>query len=143
MVPGTAAGDTIALSVDGSGFLIATVNAVTTTYRNFIGGAFSTAGIESLRVTGDAGNDAITVSIASPNYDIHLSGGDNDDQINASATVAGPNAIFYNGNAGNDTLIGGGDDDTFDGGEGNDTFLGNGGTDNVGGGALLLSTTAY
>ncbi|MEQ1643939.1 MAG: Ig-like domain-containing protein, partial [Pyrinomonadaceae bacterium] len=135
LVPGTAAGDTIALSVDGSGFLLATVNAVTTTYRNFIGGAFNTAGIESLRVTGDAGNDAITVSIASPNYDIHLSGGDNDDQINASATVSGPNAIVLNGNDGNDTLIGGGDDDVFDGGQGDDTFLGNGGTDNVGGGA--------
>src|SRR6478672_5783070 len=42
--------------------------------------------------------------------------------------------MIFNGNAGNDTLIGGGDDDTMDGGAGDDTFIGNGGTDAIGGG---------
>ncbi|MBK6725109.1 MAG: Ig-like domain repeat protein [Acidobacteria bacterium] len=61
-MPGTAAGDTISLSVDGSGFLIATVNAGTTTYRNFIGGAFSGSGIEAINLNANAGNDTINVA---------------------------------------------------------------------------------
>ena len=135
LVPGTAAGDTITLAPNGSGHLLVTINGVTTTYRNFLAGPIDSSGIESVLVNADAGNDAVNVSITPGAYDITVNGGDNDDVLDASATVAGPKSIFLNGNDGNDALIGGGDDDTMDGGQGNDTFVGNGGTDNIGAGA--------
>jgi len=135
LVPGTAAGDTITLAVNGSDFLVATINGVTTTYRNFLGGSFATSGIEAVVVDADAGNDTVTVLSRTGSYNINLNGNDDNDTLDAGATLAGSGVIQLNGGAGNDALIGGGDDDQFDGGAGNDTFIGNGGIDNIGGGA--------
>ena len=135
LVPGTAAGDTITLAIDGSGFLLVTITSVTTTYRNFIAGPFATAGIDGIVVNAEAGNDVVTVLTNIGQQAITLNGGNNDDQLNAAATVAGSGAVTINGGDGNDALVGGGGNDVFDGGAGNDTFIGNGGTDNVGGGA--------
>ncbi len=92
------------------------------------------AALTTFNINGNEGNDIITVLARSGSYALSLNGNENDDTINAGATVAGPGTLALNGNDGNDSLIGGGDDDTFDGGAGDDTFIGNGGTDNVGGG---------
>jgi hypothetical protein len=61
LVGGTAGSDTVSLSLDASGFLLATVNGLTTTYTDLIGGAIATAGIERVQVDGLAGTDALTV----------------------------------------------------------------------------------
>ncbi|MEQ1607243.1 MAG: Ig-like domain repeat protein, partial [Pyrinomonadaceae bacterium] len=135
LAPATAAGDTVTISVNGSGFLLVTINGVTTTYRNFVAGPIDTAGIEEIIVNAAAGNDTVTVLSRSGSYNIILNGNDDNDTLDAGATLAGAGAIFYNGGLGNDTLIGGGDDDQFDGGAGDDTIVGNGGSDNAGGGA--------
>src|SRR5439155_24402332 len=88
-------------------------------------------------INGNEGDDQITVGAgANAVLNLTLNGSDGNDVINAGATLASaPTAMSLNGNGGNDTLIGGGDDDTMDGGAGDDTFIGNGGTDAIGGGA--------
>src|SRR5207249_6918751 len=50
LVSGTAGSDAISLSLDVAGHLVATVNGLTTTYTNFIGGPIASSGIEQIRV---------------------------------------------------------------------------------------------
>src|SRR6185369_3208049 len=45
VVPGTVSADSISQTLDGTGKLVVTINGVTTTYANFIGGPIATAGI--------------------------------------------------------------------------------------------------
>lgn len=88
LVAGTAGVDTVNLSLTATGLLLATVNGVTTTYGNFIGGPIATSGIEQLLVQTVAGNDALTV-----------------DSVNGAVPVP----ITYDGGTNNDslTLVGG------------------------------------
>lgn len=83
LVAGTSGADTITLAVDASGYLLATVNGVTTTYTNFLSGPIATSGIEGILVNGLGGDDDVTVD---------------------SSNGAIPIAITYNGDAGSDTL---------------------------------------
>ncbi len=48
--------------------MIATINGVTTTYSNFVGGPIATSGIEQISVAGLAGNDALTVDSHERSY---------------------------------------------------------------------------
>src|SRR5205823_6363064 len=49
-LPGTSGNDTFSLALDANGHLIATVNGLTTTYTNFIGGPIGSSGIEQILV---------------------------------------------------------------------------------------------
>lgn len=88
LVAGTAGVDTVNLALTGTGLLLATLNGVTTTYGNFIGGPIATSGIEQILVQTVAGNDALTVN---------------------SVNGAVPVPITYDGGTNNDslTLVGG------------------------------------
>ena len=90
LISGTTGGDTFALSMDATGRVVAVVNGVTTTYANFIGGAFSFSGIELVAVEGHAGTDSLTIdttngSIAVP---INFDGGANADSLTLTGGTA-------------------------------------------------------
>jgi hypothetical protein len=89
-LPGTAGVDTFALSLSVTGQLIATVNGVTTTYANFIGGVIASSGIEQILVQGLAGNDSLTVDSTNGTIPIPINydGGNNADLL----TLTGGNA---------------------------------------------------
>ena len=83
LVTGTSGNDTITLTLNATGHLLATVNGVTTTYTNFLSGPIATSGIEGILVEGLGGDDQVTVD---------------------STNGAVPVAITYNGGADSDTL---------------------------------------
>ena len=93
VLAGTAGADTFNLSLSATGQMIATVNGVTTTYSNFIGGPIASSGIEQITVAGSAGNDSLTVdstngAISIPvNYD----GGNNADLLTLTGGTAASN----------------------------------------------------
>jgi Ca2+-binding RTX toxin-like protein len=62
LVQGTPGDDTISITQDGSGFVVTTMNGLTTTYTNFIGGPFATSGVERILVQADDGDDTISVT---------------------------------------------------------------------------------
>ncbi len=91
--PGTVGADTFNLSLTATGQLIATINGLTTTYSNFIGGPIAGSGIEQIAVSGSAGDDALTVDSTSGaipipvNYD----GGNNADLLTLTGGTATEN----------------------------------------------------
>jgi Ca2+-binding RTX toxin-like protein len=85
-----------------------------TTTRN----AFNRADVHSIEANLGAGNDQMVVS----DFSFFRGGGT-------------PIPATLNGEAGNDTLITGGGDDTLNGGDGNDLLSGDGGKDVLNGGA--------
>ena len=85
LVTGTEGSDIISLGLNGAGLLIATVNGLTTTYANFIGGPVATAGLERILVEGLGGDDQLTV-----------------DSTNGALPFS--NGVVYNGGTGSDTL---------------------------------------
>lgn len=93
LVAGTEGADLINLSLSATGQLIATINGVTTTYSNFVGGPIASSGIEQIVVEGLAGNDSLTVdstngAIPIPiNYD----GGNNADLLTLTGGTATSN----------------------------------------------------
>ena len=60
-LPGTPGNDVMTLALNPVGHLLATINGVTTTYTNFIGGPIATSGVEKTVVQGGLGNDPLTV----------------------------------------------------------------------------------
>lgn len=103
LVPGTPGADTLTLAVS-AGNLLATVNGVTTTYRNFVGGPIATSGIDQVLVDSDAGSDTITVSgtdAAFPTNIVTDAGSD---------SIALGDGVSLNGG----TIDGGADIDTID-----------------------------
>jgi Ca2+-binding RTX toxin-like protein len=90
LVGGTTGNDTISLALDGSGFLVATVNGLTTTYTNFVGGPIATSGIEQILVQGLAGSDSLTVDSTNGaiSIPINFDGGDNADSLTLTGGTA-------------------------------------------------------
>jgi len=90
LLPGTSGIDVFSLSMNGSGHLLATVNGVTTTYTNFIGGAISSSGIEEILTQGLAGNDTLTVdsTTAAIPIPVNFDGGDNVDVLKLTGGAA-------------------------------------------------------
>ena len=78
---------------------------------------------EKFEVNGGVGKDSFTVKdqTGTDVKSVSFSGGDGNDIFNASATAV---SVVANGDAGQDSLIGGSSNDTLRGGEGNDTLLG-------------------
>ncbi|HYW70658.1 MAG TPA: hypothetical protein VE961_06475, partial [Pyrinomonadaceae bacterium] len=83
LVSGTSGDDTINLSTDATGHLLATVNGATTTYEDFLGGPVSTSGIEHIIVQGLAGKDTLTVDSTNGPVPIPINydGGDDQDSL--------------------------------------------------------------
>ncbi len=89
---------------------------------------------EAFEVSGLAGNDIFKVNDLS-NTGVNLvifSGGDGNDSFDGSATST---LLQLNGDAGNDTLVGGTGNDVITGGDGNDVITGGDGVDILTGGA--------
>jgi Ca2+-binding RTX toxin-like protein len=89
---------------------------------------------EQFEVNADAGNDIFIVEdLSNTAVDlITFKAGDGNDILDGSATKT---ALIAYGEAGDDTLIGGANNDYLDGGAGIDTIVGNGGNDVIVGGA--------
>ena len=88
---------------------------------------------EAFEVSGLGGNDTFKVNDLS-NTGVNLvvfSGGDGDDSFDGSATST---LLQLNGDAGNDTLVGGTGNDVITGGDGNDVITGGDGVDILTGG---------
>jgi Ca2+-binding RTX toxin-like protein len=91
------------------------------------GGAPTVATVQTIKVTGSGGSDAITLDETNgPLPAASLSGGGGNDAITGGA---GDDTI--NGDDGNDLLLGKGGADTLHGGAGNDTLVGGTGTDDA------------
>ncbi|MEQ1859298.1 MAG: FG-GAP-like repeat-containing protein [Chthoniobacteraceae bacterium] len=90
LLPGTAGIDALSLALDASGFLLATVNGLTTTYTNFIGGPIATSGIERIKADGLDGNDALTVDSTNGAIPIPVSfdGGASSDSLTLTGGTA-------------------------------------------------------
>lgn len=89
---------------------------------------------EAFEVSGLAGDDTFKVNDLS-NTGVNLiifSGGDGNDSFDGSATST---LLQLNGDAGNDTLLGGTSNDVITGGDGNDVITGGDGVDILTGGA--------
>jgi Ca2+-binding RTX toxin-like protein len=78
-------------------------------------------------ISGGSGNDAIDSSSTSA---VKFFGGKGNDAITSTGVTGSGNHVF-SGDAGNDTLTGADDAESFDGGTGNDTITGGGGADTV------------
>ncbi|MFJ3305966.1 calcium-binding protein [Streptomyces sp. NPDC086549] len=95
--------------------------------------------LDGAYVSGDAGNDTITVGAEGLAWGgdgsdtIYASGGDNIIQGGKGNDVlhGGNGAQYLSGDDGNDKLYGGSDDDTLTGGKGNDVLYGNSGNDKL------------
>ena len=103
LVPGTPGNDTITLAVS-AGSLLATVNGVSTTFRNFVGGEIGTSGIDQVLVDSDAGSDTIAVSGTEAAFPTNIVTGAGNDSI------ALGNGVSLNGG----TIDGGADVDAID-----------------------------
>jgi Ca2+-binding RTX toxin-like protein len=83
LLSGTAGSDAFTLTLNALGHLLATINGLTTTYTNSMGGPIASSGVEQILVEGKAGNDTLTVD---------------------STNGAIPILVNYNGGANNDVL---------------------------------------
>ncbi len=112
LLPGTVGDDTFNLSLTATGQLIATVNGVTTTYGNFIGGPIDGSGIEQILAQGLAGDDALTVDSASGAVPIAINydGGNNADLLTLIGGTATQNtyAVGPSVSEGTSTIVMGG-----------------------------------
>src|SRR6185503_644610 len=90
LVSGTSGSDVISLSLDATGHLVATVNGLTTTYANFIGGPIASSGIEEIRVHGLAGTDTLSVDSSNGAVPIliNFDGGDDADSLTLTGGTA-------------------------------------------------------
>lgn len=142
---GTAGNDTIKVTVDAQ-TVYASIGATTR--------SFAKSAITSVYISGNVGNDAITVANGMSGVTIY--GGDGNDTIyagsgndviygnggddriygqdGADSVYAGLGADFIDGGIGNDSLIGGDQSDTIYGGAGNDYIEGKGKADTLYGG---------
>lgn len=137
-VPGTAADDTISLTV-GANQLQVTVDGQATSFPltqvllvdvNGLGGDDSITvalGVPAVYVNGGGGNDTI---VASNNADDTLRGGNGNDSVSGS----GDGNELLQGAAGSDTLVAGAGRDTLVGGAGPDSLIGGAGVDLLEGG---------
>ncbi len=112
LLAGTTGADTFALALDAAGLLLATINGVTTTYRNFIGGPIATSGIEQILVQGLAGDDTLTVDSTNGAVPIPINyaGGNNADALTLTGGVATANTYVVGPGVGEGTstiVIGG------------------------------------
>ncbi|NND96237.1 MAG: calcium-binding protein, partial [Pirellulaceae bacterium] len=129
----------------GGGDETVTVNGRTTAdHLNVTSPAIGSVGIEGLtydvNITGAATADSLTINTVEGDDSIAvdegvqnfitstLNGGDGDDHLSGAFNTA-------NANAGDDTIIGGSNDQTINGGAGEDTMVGGGGQDTYDGGA--------
>lgn len=95
--------------------------------------------LDGAYVSGDAGNDTITVGAeglawgGDGNDTVHAAGGDNIVQGGKGADVlyGGSGSQYLSGDDGNDKLYGGSADDTLYGGKGNDALYGQSGNDKL------------
>jgi Ca2+-binding RTX toxin-like protein len=121
---GTAGGDTIAVTQPPGGTaLVVQVNGSSATYQP------PAAGFARVVVFGQAGDDSITVggTVTAPAL---LDGGAGNDSLKG-----GGGDDTLTGGAGNDSLVAVAGNDSLCGGEGNDTLLGGSGADTLCGGA--------
>lgn len=120
VVDGTSADDTIVLRLRAGDPTTLEVNSATSGQKDF---AFKLSKIQAISVSGNGGNDTITIDESNGSITIPatLDGGDGNDTIT--------------GGSGNDTISGGAGDDVLQGGAGNDTLTGGPGADTVSGGA--------
>jgi hypothetical protein len=127
-VDGDRVGNTITTSRDAAGNILVNGGAIP-----IDGGQATVANTTEIQVTGQAGNDTITLDQSNGALPAaKLSGGAGNDMLTGGA---GADQLF--GDAGNDTLIGGKGNDQLFGGAGNDLFVWNpgDGSDVVEGGA--------
>jgi hypothetical protein len=105
LVPGTAGDDTFVLTLNASGHLLVTINGVTTTYRNFVGGPIADSGIEQILVTGLAGNDTLTVDSSNGAIPIAINfdGGENADLLVLTGGTAASDIYTVGPNPGQGT----------------------------------------
>jgi Dockerin type I domain/RTX calcium-binding nonapeptide repeat (4 copies) len=90
LLAGTSGADTFVLSLSATGQLNATVNGLTTTYANFLGGPIATSGINQILVQGLAGNDSLTVDSTNGAIPIliNFDGGNNADLLTLTGGTA-------------------------------------------------------
>src|SRR6185295_15628780 len=88
------------LALNAAGQLLVTINGVTTTYTDFVGGPIASSGIDLIAVTGDAGNDSVTIdsTLGALTIPVEFDGGSGSDLLiltGGTATsdtyTAGPN----------------------------------------------------
>ncbi|MBN2217139.1 MAG: hypothetical protein JW719_07165 [Pirellulales bacterium] len=89
-------------------------------------------GLTSIVVNGQDGDDTITLANLPAATPATVNGGAGNDLVDGSLVTAAALAIY--GDAGDDTLIGGGADDTIVGGTGDDLMIGNSGNNTYNGG---------
>lgn len=89
--------------------------------------------LQAVVVIGGIGNDQIRIENASASQLLQTFGGPGDDLIDADGVVTAT-VIDHNGNDGNDTIIGGQNDEIITGGSGDDTFIDSPGDDDYDGG---------
>lgn len=82
-------------------------------------------------ISGDDGDDEITLELNSNFTDSTINGGEGDDVISANITED----VTIDGGAGIDEISGGNGDDVLSGGDGVDSIFGNAGDDTIDGGA--------
>jgi Ca2+-binding RTX toxin-like protein len=108
--------------------------------------SFSPSIVQSISVTGGAGNDLITIdpAITLPSV---IQGGEGDDTLNGGSgkdrIEGGPGADEILGNGGRDALFGNDGNDTLSGGSRNDTLDGGTGADSLVGSAGLGDWVTY
>src|SRR5918993_3673138 len=101
-VTGTAAGETITVSLSGTNVVVKVGNATN---------SFAASRVKTLRVAAAAGNDRVTLGANLPGATI--SGGDGNDTL-----TGGSRNDTINGDNGNDSILGGAGNDTMVGGAG-------------------------
>ncbi len=94
---GTSGTDAISLSLNATGHLVETINSLTTTYTNFLGGPIATSGVEQILVQGLAGSDSLTVDSTNGAITIPISfdGGDPIGTGDALTISAGANSVTF------------------------------------------------
>ncbi len=109
VVTGTPGDDVISLGLDVGGFLLVTVNGVTTTYRNFLSGPIASAGIEEILVEGLGGNDQLTIDSANGALPfangVTFNGGDGSDVLTLTGGVATSDTYSVGPDVGSGTSI--------------------------------------
>lgn len=111
-VLGTPGSDIISLVLNASGHLLATINGLTTTFTNFIGGPIAASSVERIAVDGGAGADQLTVDSTNGAIPIFVSydGGADSDSLVLTGGTATSNVYSPGPNPGQGTstaVIGG------------------------------------
>lgn len=130
-VTGSGAGDTYTIGQSGSNLVISRGTSSIT-----IPSSGLTAGVETVILNAAGGNDTITIGSLDmlAVQAIFVNGQDGDDTISAMGASLGSARVQIDGGAGNDTLSGSADADSIRGGDGDDVISGNNGGDSLQGG---------